>query len=159
MTRRKNEGIGKAGEKRILKIIKEHTKECELHARHNGHPDIVFEYNKQTFAAECKTVAGIHKYRESGILPPVRERIGGIHIRRTEYEAMKNIDPSWTPCLIVEIRPPNKEPEDYIYIYVPWFDVMEEYERNRPEILSKNIWWVLKHGVRLSWYLDCLALI
>jgi len=140
--RTKNDGIGKAGEKRIANFLKERrATNIILNREHNGHPDITFEHAGKTYAAECKSMIPIHSCY-----------VGSVHIRRTEIKHMGEISKDFDiQCLIIEGRTGSKKGN--YFMILEWKHVVNEYNVNRPEIMSLSFHTICREGVNLRYYL------
>ena len=102
MSWKTNDGIGKAGEKRIKNRLEELGAVANLREEHNGHPDLALTFEKFDFkfAVECKTVQPIYSCR-----------VGAIKISDLEYDACCKKTAEGVPVLIIaEVRPKGNEP-------------------------------------------------
>ena len=149
MTRHKNEGIGRSGERRIRKILEEYGQVSD-NLNHNAHPDFYWKPFRKTtlYAIECKTVQATLSLSDRS------RRMGMAKLSMQEYLGMCKLEDKDTmSAMIVEIRPLNVDPCDYVYIYIPWKNIMELYKDNMPLLRSLQMWWILRKGVNLRWLL------
>jgi hypothetical protein len=147
MTRYKNEGIGKSGEIRVRKILEEYGQVSD-NLNHNAHPDFYWKPLVKTsrYAIECKTM--------QASLSGKNRRMGMAKLSIQEYLGMCKLrDKNTIPAMIVEIRPVNVNPCDYVYIYIPWENIMELYKDSTPLLRSLQMYWILRKGVNLRWLL------
>lgn len=149
MSRHKNEGIGKSGEKRIRKILEEYGQVSD-NLNHNAYPDFYWKPFRKTtlYAIECKTM------QATLALSDKTKRMGMAKLSMQEYLGMCKLrDKDTIPAMIVEIRPIHVDPCDYVYIYIPWESIMELYKDRAPSLMSLQMWWILREGVNLRWLL------
>jgi len=143
MGRPENYFIGREGEERIKALLYEAG--CEIEeGEPNGYPDFIFIRGMVRWGVECKTMKGVHAEGE----------VGMAKVSREEFHGMRGIrDEGLKSCLIVEVRPRGFKAMDYLYLFVSWEAVEERYKKTSPDQVSLSLWWVLRNGVNLEWWL------
>jgi len=143
MGRPENYFIGREGEERIAAMLYEAG--CEIEeGEPNGYPDFIFTRGTVRWGTECKTMRGVHG---GGSVSMAK-------VSREEFYGMCDLkDEGLKPCLIVEVRPRGLKAADYLYLFVSWKAVEERCKKSKPDQVSLSLWWVLRNGVNLEWWL------
>lgn len=143
MGRPENYFIGRDGEERVKALLYEAG--CEIEeGEPNGYPDFIFTRGTVRWGAECKTMRGVHSGGSVGMAKVSREEFHGV------CELRQN---GLKPCMIVEVRPRGFKEKDYLYVFVPWRAVEGRFKETRPEQVSLSLWWVMRNGMNLEWWL------
>ncbi len=137
MGRPENYLIGTEGEERVKAVLYVHGCKIEETDDPNGYPDFYFIKDGIKWAAESKTMKGVHAGGKTGM----------VKITRTEYRGTGGLKQE-------NVRPRGFKAVNYPYFFVPWTAVEERFERSNPSQVSLSLWWLLENGVNLRWWLN-----